>query len=105
MKEDNDLKRILVEPVQLENVASIVENRNNEYQRLYHSLFQEVDNISGVWQGEDNIAFTNQIKGFNDDFNRIAIVLSQYTEFLRNSARSYRECQNQLVSQARTLTN
>jgi WXG100 family type VII secretion target len=99
------MQKIMVEPIQLENVASVVENRNTEYQRLYHLLFQEVDNVSSVWQGEDNIAFTNQIKGFNDDFNRISIVLTQYVEFLRNSSRTYRECQSQLVSNARSLTN
>jgi len=97
--------KIFVDTNAIEKVANSIELQNEEYQRLYNLLFQEVDNVASSWQGADNLAFTNQIKGFNDDFNQISLIMAQYVEFIRNSARAYRECQESLVSQAQTLIN
>jgi len=99
------MKSIYVLPSHLEGVAKSVDSNNQEYQRLFKKLYSDVDNISAVWQGEDNLAFVNQIKGFLDDFNRMSQIMNQYSDFLRNSARSYRDCQSQLVQQVKSLTN
>lgn len=85
--------------------ASYIEELNNEYKRLYTQLNTDVDTLSSTWNGKDNIAFTNQIKGFNDDFNQMNLLLTQYVTFLKNSAESYRQTQEELVNHVQRLAN
>lgn len=99
------MRTILVEPAILESSAGVMETLNTQYQEAYRSLYQSVETMSAGWQGADNTAFVTQIQGYQDDFQKIAMLLSQYIEFLRSSARAYRETQNVLVSQASRLTN
>ena len=94
------MQRIIVDPSRLENTAGNIESKNNDYQRIYNSLYSEVDKMSASWQGKDNEAFINKIKTFKDDFKQISIILNQYSEFLRNSARAYRETQDELYRAA-----
>ena len=92
------MERIIVDPSRLESTASNVDSANNDYQRIYHNLYAEVDKMETVWQGKDNTAFTNKIKAFEDDFRQISNILSHYSDFLRNSARAYRETQDELYN-------
>lgn len=97
------MRQIIVEPTRLEQVAIKIEGNEEEYKRLYMRLFQEVDKMESAWQGKDNVAFVNQIYSFQEDFHQISIVLRQYAEFLRNSAKAYRETQEELVAHAQRL--
>ena len=99
------MRKIMVEPLKLESTASKISSNINEYQSIYNKLFQEVDLMSSSWQGEDNIAFTSQIRGYEEDFKKIQILCEQYSDFLRNSARAYRNMQEELVNQAKQLIN
>ncbi len=97
------MKNIKVEPSRLMKVAQNIDMAKDDYKRLYHQLYQSVDRLSTVWQGKDNQAFANQIRGFEDNFRRIAIVMSQYADFLRNSTQGYESTQNELYNQALRL--
>ena len=59
--------------------------------------------MSNAWQGKDNLAFSNQLASYEDDFKQISIIMQQYVEFLKNSARAYRETQDELYMQAQRL--
>ncbi len=97
------MRQIYVEPSRLEEIASKVEIANSDYERLCHSLYSEVDKMSSAWQGKDNVAFSNQIHSYEEDLKQISIIMRQYADFLRNSARAYRETQDELYSQAQKL--
>ena len=97
------MRSIIVEPSRLEDVASRIEQSNSDYERLYRSLYGEVDKMSAAWQGKDNTMFVGQIRSYEHDFNQISIIMKQYTDFLRNSARAYRETQDELYNQASRL--
>lgn len=97
------MREIIVEPTRLEDSASKVESYDSDYQRVYSLLYEEVDKMASVWQGKDNTMFTNKIKEFEDDFRQISILLRQYAEFLRNTARAYRETQDELYNAASRL--
>lgn len=97
------MERIIVDPSRLENTASRVDSNNAEYERTYNALYAEVDKMSASWSGKENTEFTNKIKAYEDDFRQISIVLRQYAEFLRNSARAYRETQDELYNSASRL--
>lgn len=94
---------INVDPSKLEEVASKVETADGDYQRLYNSLYSEIDKLSGNWGGKDNLAFNGRIKSYEDDFRQISIIMRQYADFLKASARAYREVQDELASAASRL--
>ena len=62
-----------------------------------------VDTMKTGWQGKDNTAFSNQISRYQSDFREMSVLCGQYAEFLRNSAKSYRQVQDDLASQANAL--
>lgn len=97
------MRTIMVEPERLEAIASEIESANREYDRTYQMIYTEVDKMSSSWQGKDNTAFVGQIKTFEDDLRQISIIMRQYADFLRNSARAYRETQDEIYAQANRL--
>ena len=97
------MRQILVEPERLEATAGFIETANQDYDRTYQSIYNEVDKMSISWQGKDNTAFVNQIKAFEDDLRQISIIMRQYADFLRNSARAYRETQEEIYARANNL--
>ena len=97
------MRSIMVEPERLESTAARIEEANREYDRTYQAIYVEVDKMSSSWQGKDNTAFTNQIKSFEDDLRQISMIMRQYADFLRNSARAYRETQDEIYSRANHL--
>ncbi|MBQ3864806.1 MAG: WXG100 family type VII secretion target [Clostridia bacterium] len=98
-------KIIRVDPGRLETAASRLDGQAAEYRRLYEQLYTEVESMSGAWQGADNLAFTGQIEGFREDFQAMYTLMMQYSEFLKNSAATYRETQAEVVAQAKKLFN
>ena len=97
------MRRIIVEPDQLLSCADRMEQTNQDYVRSFTELFAVVDALAAGWKGKDNTAFTNRISKFNGDFKQLSLLCGQYTEFLRNSARAYKETQDELESQAGQL--
>lgn len=98
-------RTITVDPAKLESAAGKMDTHAAEYQRIYKQLFSEVEGMAVAWQGVDNVAFTTQIKGYEDDFQKMVTLMKEYSEFLKKSAAAYRKTQEEVVSQAKRLTN
>ncbi|MCM3567293.1 WXG100 family type VII secretion target [Neobacillus mesonae] len=98
-------RSIMVDPARLEEASAKIDAQSAEYEKLYKALFNEVDGMQAAWQGQDNVAYTTQIKGFMDDFQKMSQLMRQYSEFLKMSAKTYRNTQNDIVSAAKRLTN
>lgn len=94
------MQRIIVDPQELEITAQKVESASDEYQSIYRTLYGEVDKMAASWQGKENQEFTNRIKSYENDLRQINIIIRQYAEFVRNSARAYRETQDELYANA-----
>lgn len=97
------MRNITVSPEILEQSATKIDEEKEQYQRLYGQLFETVDFMRSSWSGKDNTAFSNQIRKFENDFREVSILCASYSEFLRNSARAYRETQDAIASQAAHL--
>ena len=97
------MRTIPVEPEMLEACAARMDETNQDYQHTCRQLFDAVDTMKAGWQGKDNTAFSNQIYRFEADFREMSLLCSQYSEFLRHSARAYREMQDDLAAQAAML--
>lgn len=94
---------IKVKPEELRSTAAKIRERCDEYTKEYTQLFNEIDAMSSAWQGADNIAFTNQIKGFMDDFQKMRRFLADYAALLDKAANVYDNIQNQITNEARGL--
>lgn len=99
------MARIIVDPAKLKSAAGKMESQSADYARLYNQLFTEVQGMARAWQGVDNQAYTTQIEGFREDLNQMKKLMDDYASFLKQSAETYTNTQQQVVSQAKTLTN
>ena len=97
--------KIVVNPANLEAAVTKIEQYVADYKQNYNQLFTEVDAMSSHWKGSDNVAFTTQIKGFKDDFENMAKLMSEYATFLKNSATAYKTTQANVEAGAKKLTN
>ena len=98
-------RNIIVTPEQLERAAGKIEGLASEYKTLYDQLYSETGELAAAWSGKDNTAFTDQIEGFKDDFQKMFSLMNCYVDFLRVSAKSYAETQDSAVSRASKLIN
>jgi len=96
---------IKVDPAKLEAAAAEITNQAGDYQRAYEQLYAEVENLATHWQGKDNLAFTNQIDGFKDDFLKMKQLMIDYADYLKVTAKNYQDTQDDRVAQAQRLTN
>lgn len=98
-------KTIQVTPEQLESAAGRIESLAAEYKTQYDALYSETNAMASTWQGKDNTAFIDQIAGFKDDFEKMHSLMLNYADFLRKSAKAYRETQDTVTAEARKLVN
>lgn len=97
------MRYIQVDPASVLKIADNVSVAEKDYVRLYNELYSQIDRLAQAWQGKDNRAFINQIEGFADNFRIIAVIMSQYSEFLKNAINAYENTQNELYDQATQL--
>ncbi len=98
-------RTIQVTPEQLESAAGRIEGLAADYKSQYDQLYNETNAMASTWQGKDNKAFVDQIAGFKDDFEKMHTLMNNYADFLRKSAKAYRETQETIVTEARKLAN
>jgi WXG100 family type VII secretion target len=96
---------IKVTPSELRGVATKIRTQAEDYAKQYTQLFSDVDGMANAWKGKDNTAFTNQIKGFLDDFQSMKTLLEEYATFLDKSANAYEQTQDEITSAAQRLQN
>ena len=98
-------KTIQVTPEELDRAAKRIEELAGEYESEYTNFYTTTGSLRDSWQGKDNVAFLDQIDGFKDDFDKMHDLMLDYASFLRNSAKAYRETQDDVEKQARKLAN
>ena len=96
--------KIVVETSQLDTAATKVDELANDYEAEYKKLFATVTALEEAWGGEDNVAFTQQIEGFKDDFQRMTRLMKDYADYLRKTAKTYRDTQDTVANKAKTLS-
>ena len=98
-------RNIRVTPEELIKAAGAIEGLAADYQTQYNQLYSETNAMSSAWSGKDNVAYTDQIAGFKDDFAKMHQLMLNYADFLRKSAQAYSETQENVMTQARKLVN
>lgn len=98
-------RSITVDPAKLEAAAASMDQQAADYKTVYEQLYTEVSSMKAAWDGADNAAFTSQIEGFKDDFQRMYQLMLDYSDYLKKSAAAYRNTQNDVITQAKALVN
>lgn len=98
-------RTIQVTPEELISAAGRIEGLAADYKNQYDALYSETNAMKSTWDGKDNLAFTEQIAGFKDDFEAMHRLMLDYADFLRKSAKAYSDTQQAVVSEARKLVN
>jgi len=98
-------RTIEVTPEQLETAAGKIDGLAAEYKTQYDLLYSKTSAMSSTWQGKDNVAYIERIDGFKDDFERMRKLMADYADFLKKSAKAYRDAQNAITEEARKLIN
>ena len=98
-------RTIQVTPEQLDTTATRIEGLAADYKSQYDQLYSETNAMASTWSGKDNVAFVDQIAGFKDDFEKMHTLMLNYADFLRKSAKAYRDTQDTVVTEARKLVN
>ncbi|MDR0381655.1 MAG: WXG100 family type VII secretion target [Oscillospiraceae bacterium] len=96
--------QIMVDTAQLESAAAKIESLAESYHNDYLRLFQTVQDLRHAWSGQDNTMFTHQIEGFGGDFRQLEMLLREYADFLKKSARAYRETQENIRGSVQSLS-
>ena len=95
---------ITVETERLDQVAGQVEGYADDYLKAYNELFTIVKDMKEAWDGKDNVAYTNQIEGFRNDFQKMEQLMRDYAEYLRKCAKTYRDTQENIARSAGSLS-
>lgn len=98
-------RKITVTPEQLTSASEKIDSLAADYQKVYMKLYTEIENMRSAWDGADNVAFTTQVQGFEDDFQLMYKLMLEYSEFLKTSAQMYTQTQDDIISQASKLVN
>lgn len=98
-------RKITVTPEQLTSASEKIDSLAADYQKVYMKLYTEIENMKSAWDGADNVAFTTQVQGFEDDFQLMYKLMLEYSEFLKTSAQMYTQTQDDIISQAAKLVN
>ena len=98
-------RTIQVTPEQLETTAAAIQTTADDYKSQYQQLYSETDSMASTWTGKDNLAYTNQIAGFKDDFEKMYTLMQNYADFLKKSAKAYRDTQDTVTNEAKKLSN
>jgi WXG100 family type VII secretion target len=97
--------KIVVDPEELKAVATKLEAFSGDYTDLYTNLMNVASTMGEAWQATDNLAFVEQITGFNDELKAMAERLLECSMALNQQAKNYDEVRNGNVTSVKQLAN
>ena len=98
-------KFIQVDPAKLDAAASKLSELSNTYDTIAKQLMGDATTMGEAWQGEDNVAFCNQIKGFTEELTLMAKKLMTASETLSEQSKNYKTRQDAITSAVKNLSN
>ena len=98
-------KVIRVTPEELEKASKKMQSLSETYTEIYTQLLQEASTMGAAWEGEDNLAFVEQINGFCDELKMMASKLSLASQALEQQRVNYVTRQENNITQVKKLTN
>ena len=78
---------------------------SESYTEIYSQLMQEASTMGAAWEGADNLAFVEQIKGFTEDLKAMADRLSLASQMIDKQRANYVARQEDNIVQVKKLQN
>ncbi len=98
-------KRVRVTPEELEAASKKIAELSTSYTEIYSQLLQQAQTMGDAWEGDDNIAFVDQINGFCEDLKLMAQKLSAASDALHKQKMNYSNRQESNIAQIKKLSN
>ena len=89
----------------MDKVSKALQSHSETYTEIYNQLMQLAETMGTAWEGSDNLAFVEQIKGFTDDLQNMAKKLSAASQALDKQRANYVARQEDNVTQVKKLVN
>lgn len=96
-------ENIKVSPELLKQGSKNIGNLAIDYETQYKKIFEDVERMHQMWDGDDNRAYTNAILPFRSDLQELAKLLQQISAFLGQAAKAYADNQQSNVAGANRL--
>ena len=94
-------KNIQVDPSKIDSASAKLDELSTTYDSIAKQLMMDATTMGDAWQGEDNQAFCNQIKGFTEELSQ----LKSASETLRQQSTNYKNRQDAITSAVKNLAN
>ena len=98
-------KNIQVDPSKIDAAASKLSELATTYDSIAKQLMSDATTMGEAWQGEDNVAFCNQMKGFTEELSQMVKKLQSGSETLSQQSSNYKQRQDAIASSVKNLTN
>lgn len=95
---------IKVDPVSLDDAAQSIDGLSADFVTKVTKFYQYVEDLKTTWSGDDNVAYSNKMEEFRDDFEKLKMEMDEYAQHLRNAAANYRNAQADAKSRAQALS-
>ncbi len=94
------MEQIRAEYQDMANIAVRVSNLAEEYAVCVDDIYEVIDSLQSDWKGSDNLAYANTANSYKDDMISLARVITDYSNFLGESANLISRTQDEIASQA-----
>lgn len=86
-------KSIIVTPQELNSTADHIDDLNKAYVQAYESIYLQTEKLSDMWKSEDILAFASRLEEYRSCFERMNMLLTDYSKFLKKTAQAYADMQ------------
>lgn len=90
---------------EMERVSKSLKRISENYMVLYNKMYKDVAMTSEAWEGDDQLAYVDQINGFCDELKAMAEQINLASETLEQQKTNYIEHIADNVSQIKKATN
>lgn len=97
--------KLRVTPEELGKVSTKLSEFSRSYEEIYKQLLQQASTMGEAWEGEDNVAFVEQITGFTQELKAMADKLQLASDALKQQQTNYANTQDTLTSSVKKLKN
>ena len=98
-------KTIRVTPEELGAAAKKMFDHSTTYRKIYALLMQDAETMGSAWEGDDNRAFVEQIRGFCQKLEDMAKKLELAGTALKQQQENYAKRQQANIEQVKKLPN
>lgn len=98
-------KVIRVTPEELAKASQTMQRISETYTEIYTQLLQEAGTMGTAWEGDDNLAFVEQINGFSEELKAMTDKLLTASQALEKQKTNYVNRQENNITQVKKLVN